>query len=78
MTEKCCFFMCFRRQSAASPAISVISFTPQALALVERNALKAPLAAIPRQLKVATPLDDKKPLSVSAASTSVRSTTPLA
>lgn len=62
VTEKCCFFMPFQKAIGGISGYFVISFTPQALALVERNA-KAPLAAIPRQLKLATPLDQKKPLS---------------
>ena len=61
VTEKCCFFMPFQKAIGGVSGYFVISFTPQALALVERNA-KAPLAAIPRQLKLATPLDQKKPL----------------
>jgi lactate dehydrogenase-like 2-hydroxyacid dehydrogenase/phosphoserine aminotransferase len=61
VTAKCCFFMPFQKAIGGISGYFVISFTPQALALVERNA-KAPLAAIPRQLKLATPLDQKKPL----------------
>lgn len=62
VTAKCCFFMPFQKAIGGISGYFVISFTPQALALVERNA-KAPLSAIPRQLKLATPLDQKKPLS---------------
>jgi hypothetical protein len=62
VTAKCCFFMPFQKAIGGISGYFVISFTPQALALVERNA-KSPLSAIPRQLKLATPLDQKKPLS---------------
>lgn len=61
VTAKCCFFMPFQKAIGGISGYFVISFTPQALALVERNA-KAPLAAIPRQLKLATPVDQRKPL----------------
>jgi lactate dehydrogenase-like 2-hydroxyacid dehydrogenase/phosphoserine aminotransferase len=62
LTAKCCFFMPFQKAIGGVSGYFVISFTPQALALVERNA-KAPLSAIPRQLKLATPLDQRRPLS---------------
>ncbi|MBC8036436.1 MAG: phosphoglycerate dehydrogenase, partial [Rhizobiales bacterium] len=39
----------------------VASFTPQALELIEKNQ-KQPSWAIPRQLKIAAPVDPKKPL----------------
>ena len=61
VTAKCCFFMPFQKAIGGISGYFVISFTPQALALVERNA-KSPLAAIPRQLKLATPVDQRKPL----------------
>lgn len=61
VTAKCCFFMPFQKAIGGISGYFVISFTPQALALVERNA-KAPITAIPRQLKLATPLDQRKPL----------------
>jgi phosphoserine aminotransferase len=58
---KCCFFSPFQKAIGGISGYFVISFTPQALALVEDNA-KAPLAAIPRQLKLASPVDQRKPL----------------
>lgn len=61
VTAKCCFFTPFQKAVGGISGYFVMSFTPQALALVERNA-KAPLAAIPRQLKLATPVDQRKPL----------------
>jgi lactate dehydrogenase-like 2-hydroxyacid dehydrogenase len=62
VTAKCCFFMPFQKAIGGISGYFVISFTPQALALVERNA-KNPIAAIPRQMKLATPLDQKMPIS---------------
>ena len=62
VTAKCCFFTPFQKAIGGISGYFVMSFTPQALVLVERNA-KSPLAAIPRQLKLATPLDQRKPLS---------------
>ena len=58
---KCCFFMPFQKAIGGISGYFVISFTPQALALVEKNQ-KQPGFAIPRQLKLAAPLDAKKPL----------------
>ena len=62
VTAKCSFFMPFQKAIGGISGYFVITFTPQALALVERNA-KDPIAAIPRQLKLATPVDQKRPLS---------------
>ena len=59
---KCCFFMPFQKAIGGISGYFVISFTPQALALVEANQ-KQPGFAIPRQLKLASPVDQKKPLS---------------
>jgi lactate dehydrogenase-like 2-hydroxyacid dehydrogenase/phosphoserine aminotransferase len=61
ITTKCCFFTPFQKAIGGISGYFVIVFTPQALALVERNA-KSPIAAIPRQMKLATPVDQKKPL----------------
>jgi lactate dehydrogenase-like 2-hydroxyacid dehydrogenase/phosphoserine aminotransferase len=61
VTAKCCFFMPFQKAIGGISGYFVISFTPQALALVEANA-KNPITAIPRQMKLATPVDQKKPL----------------
>lgn len=62
VTAKCCFFMPFQKAIGGISGYFVISFTPHALALVESNA-KTPITAIPRQMKLATPVDQKKPLS---------------
>ncbi len=62
MTAKCCFFMPFQKAIGGIAGYFVITFTPQALVLVAANA-KTPVAAIPRQMKLANPVDPKKPLS---------------
>ncbi|MTH64250.1 NAD(P)-dependent oxidoreductase [Paracoccus shanxieyensis] len=59
---KCCLFMPFQKAIGGISGYFVAAFTPQALALVERNQ-KNPAWAIPRQLKIAPPLDAKQPLS---------------
>ena len=59
---KCCLFMPFQKAIGGISGYYVISFTPQALDLVDRNQ-KQPSWAIPRQLKIAAPLDPKMPLS---------------
>ena len=59
--EKCCLFMPFQKAIGGIPGYYVISFTPAALALVERNQ-QQPSWAIPRQFKLAAPLDARKPL----------------
>jgi lactate dehydrogenase-like 2-hydroxyacid dehydrogenase len=60
--RKCCLFMPFQKAIGGISGYFVVSFTPQALALVERNQ-KSPSWAIPRQLKIAAPVDPKRPLS---------------
>jgi hypothetical protein len=62
VTRRFCFFMPFQKAIGGISGYHILSFTPQALALVERNA-KAPLSPIPRQLKLAVPVDARKPLS---------------
>ena len=61
-TAKCCFFMPFQKAIGGVSGYLVASFTPQALALVDRNQ-KDPSWAIPRQLKISVPVDPKRPLS---------------
>lgn len=58
---KCCLFMPFQKAIGGISGYFLVSFTPQALALVEENQ-KAPSWAIPRQLKLAAPVDPKMPL----------------
>ncbi len=58
---KCCLFTPFQKAIGGISGYYIASFTPQALALIEANQ-KNPSWAIPRQLKIAAPLDPKKPL----------------
>lgn len=62
VTANCCMFMPFQKAIGGISGYYVISFTPGALAMVERNQ-KQPSWAIPRQLKIAAPVDPKMPLS---------------
>ena len=59
--EKCCMFMPFQKAVGGISGYFVISLTPQALELIETNQ-KDPSWAIPRQLKIAVPVDPKLPL----------------
>lgn len=59
---KCCLFMPFQKAIGGVSGYFVASFTPSALSLIERNQSN-PSWAIPRQLKIAPPLDPKQPLS---------------
>ena len=59
---KCCLFMPFQKAIGGVSGYYIVSFTPAALALAERNQ-QNPSWAIPRQLKIAAPVDPKKPLS---------------
>lgn len=61
VTTKCCMFMPFQKAIGGISGYYVASFTPAALDLVERNQ-KNPSWAIPRQLKIAAPVDPKMPL----------------
>lgn len=58
---KCCLFSPFQKAIGGISGYYIANFTPAALALIEANQ-QAPAFAIPRQLKLATPLDAKKPL----------------
>lgn len=60
--SKCCLFMPFQKAIGGISGYFLVSLTPQALALVEANQ-KTPSWAIPRQLKLAAPVDPKMPLS---------------
>ncbi|RWB67045.1 NAD(P)-dependent oxidoreductase [Mesorhizobium sp.] len=59
---KCCVFMPFQKAIGGISGYFVVSFTPQALKLVESNQ-NDPAWAIPRQLKLAPPVDAKLPVS---------------
>jgi lactate dehydrogenase-like 2-hydroxyacid dehydrogenase/phosphoserine aminotransferase len=62
VTNKCCMFMPFQKAIGGISGYFVASFTPAALDLIEGNQ-KKPSWAIPRQLKLAAPVDAKMPLS---------------
>ncbi|MGB3148573.1 MAG: hypothetical protein WBA91_12565, partial [Paracoccaceae bacterium] len=61
VTAKCCMFMPFQKAIGGISGYFVASFTPAALDLIEKNQ-KNPSWAIPRQLKIAAPVDPKMPL----------------
>ncbi len=58
---KCCLFMPFQKAIGGVSGYFVASFTPHALTLIEKNQ-HDPAWAIPRQLKIAPPIDPKQPL----------------
>ncbi|MBB5666652.1 lactate dehydrogenase-like 2-hydroxyacid dehydrogenase/phosphoserine aminotransferase [Rhizobium leguminosarum] len=59
---KCCLFMPFQKAIGGVSGYFVASFTPHALALIEKNQ-QNPAWAIPRQLKIAPPIDPRQPFS---------------
>ncbi|MGH6855156.1 MAG: NAD(P)-dependent oxidoreductase, partial [Aestuariivirga sp.] len=59
--SKCCLFLPFQKAVGGVSGYYVASFTPQALERIEKNQ-KQPSWAIPRQLKIAPPVDPKMPL----------------
>jgi len=59
---KCCLFMPFQKAIGGISGYFVASFTPHALALIEENQ-QDPAWAIPRQLKIAPPIDPRQPFS---------------
>ena len=70
--KKRCFFMPFQKAIGGISGYFVTSFTPAALALIEKNQ-QSPSFAIPRQLKLAAPVDAKLPVSGWAARCRTRS-----
>ncbi len=60
--DKCCMFTPFQKAIGGVSGYYIFSMTPQAIALVDDN-IKNPSWAIPRQLKIAVPVDPKMPLS---------------
>ncbi|MDH7785621.1 phosphoserine aminotransferase [Ochrobactrum sp. 19YEA23] len=60
--EKCCLFTPLQKAIGGIAGYFVASFTPYALALVERNQQNQSWF-IPRQLRLTAPLDPKRPLS---------------
>jgi len=59
---KCSLFMPFQKAIGGTAGYFIVSFTPQALDLVEKN-VNNPAWAIPRQLKLALPADGQLPIS---------------
>ena len=59
---KACFFMPFQKAVGGVPGYFAATFTPAALALIEKN-VRQPGWAIPRHLKLAVPKDAQRPLS---------------
>jgi lactate dehydrogenase-like 2-hydroxyacid dehydrogenase/phosphoserine aminotransferase len=59
---KCCMFTPFQKAIGGISGYFIISLTPQALVAIDEN-MKEPSWAIPRQLKIAVPVDAKRPLS---------------
>jgi lactate dehydrogenase-like 2-hydroxyacid dehydrogenase/phosphoserine aminotransferase len=60
--SRICMFTPFQKAIGGISGYFIASFTPQALSLIERNQ-KDPSFAIPRQLKLAVPVDPKLPIS---------------
>lgn len=61
LLTKACFFMPFQKAVGGVAGYFAATFTPQAIALIEKN-LGNPAWAIPRHLKLAVPRDAKRPL----------------
>ncbi|MGF6177982.1 NAD(P)-dependent oxidoreductase [Ensifer sp. 4252] len=59
---KCCLFTPFQKAIGGVSGYFVATFTPQALALIDKNQ-QDPAWAIPRQLKIAPPTDPSRPFS---------------
>lgn len=62
LVEKACFFMPFQKAVGGIPGYFAATFTPAALALIERN-VREPAWGIPRHLKLAVPKEAQRPLS---------------
>ncbi|MEP9390490.1 NAD(P)-dependent oxidoreductase [Mesorhizobium sp. KR9-304] len=60
--SKICMFTPFQKAIGGVSGYFIASFTPQALALIERNQ-SDPCFAIPRQFKLAAPVDPKRSIS---------------
>jgi len=59
---KCCVFMPFQKAIGGISGYFIVSFTPEALKIVQHNQ-DDPAWSIPRQLKLVPPLDAQRPLS---------------
>ena len=62
VVSKCSLFMPFQKAIGGTAGYFIVSFTPEALILVEKN-VNSPSWAIPRQLKLALPEDAMFPIS---------------
>jgi len=62
LVHKACFFMPFQKAVGGVPGYFAATFTPAAIALIEKN-VRQPGWAIPRHLKLAVPKDAQRPLS---------------
>jgi phosphoserine aminotransferase len=62
LLHKACFFMPFQKAVGGVPGYFAATFTPAAIALIEKN-VRQPGWAIPRHLKLAVPKDAQRPLS---------------
>ena len=60
--DKCCLFMPFQKAIGGISGYFVISLTPEAIDLVNKNQ-RSPSWSIPRQMKIAVPKDASRPLS---------------
>ena len=58
---RCSLFMPFQKAIGGTAGYFIVSFTPEALVLVEKN-VNNPAWAIPRQLKLALPTDGQLPI----------------
>jgi lactate dehydrogenase-like 2-hydroxyacid dehydrogenase/phosphoserine aminotransferase len=62
LMSKCCMFTPFQKAVGGVSGYFIFSMTDGAMAMIEDN-MKDPSWAIPRQLKIAVPVDPKMPLS---------------
>ena len=62
LMAKCCLFMPLQKAIGGVAGYFVASFTPEALAAIDRN-MADPSWAIPRQLSLAVPVDPARPVS---------------
>ncbi len=60
--EKCCLFTPFQKAIGGVSGYFIFSMTAHAIMMIDEN-MKNPSWAIPRQLKIAVPVDPKRPLS---------------
>ena len=61
VVDKCCMFMPLQKAIGGNSGYYIISLTPQALKLIDKNQ-NNPSWSIPRQVRIALPRDPQKPL----------------